>query len=119
MSAKTACAAGPATPRAAQVCGEAGATVRARTESGRDALFRAGAEAAAAAAMDAATSRLAGAAPARFVTGLARDLGARAGAPGRASPRPPTHAPSGCPTRSAHGRLGPTCAPSSSSDACC
>ena len=51
-------------------------SVRARTESGRDALFRAGAEAAASAAMDAATSQLGGAAPARFVTGLARDLGA-------------------------------------------
>ncbi|KAK9845803.1 hypothetical protein WJX81_002827 [Elliptochloris bilobata] len=57
-----------------QVCGEAGVSVRARTESGRDALFRAGAEAAASAAMDAATSQLGGAAPARFVTGLARDL---------------------------------------------
>lgn len=58
------------------MCGEAGVSVRARTESGRDALFRAGAEAAASAAMDAATSQLGGAAPARFVTGLARDLGA-------------------------------------------
>jgi len=118
MSLWTACAAGPAIALAAQVCGEAGATVRARTESGRDALFRAGAEAAASAAMDAATSRLAGAAPARFVTGLARDLGARAGAPG-AAPHLLMHAPSGLPPCFAHGRQKSTCALSNSGVACC
>ena len=58
-----------------QVCGEAGVTVRPRTASGRDAMLRAGAEAAVDAAMQQSGAQLGGMAPSTFVTGLARDLG--------------------------------------------
>lgn len=58
-----------------QVCGEAGVSVRPRTTSGRDAMLRAGAEAAVDAAMQQSGAQLAGMAPSTFVTGLARDLG--------------------------------------------
>ncbi|CAL8469335.1 g8876 [Coccomyxa elongata] len=57
-----------------QVCGEAGVSVRPRTTSGRDAMLRAGAEAAVDAAMQQSGAQLAGMAPSAFVTGLARDL---------------------------------------------
>jgi hypothetical protein len=60
-----------------QVCGEGGVSVRPRTASGRDAMLRAGAEAAANAAMEEAGAQLGGMPPSRFITGLARDLGAR------------------------------------------
>lgn len=61
----------------AQVCGEAGVSVQPRTASARDGMLRAGAEAAADAAMQASGAQLGGMPPSRFVTGLARDLGAR------------------------------------------
>lgn len=50
-------------------------SVKPRTESGRDAMYRVGVEAALDAAADLDTSRIAGAAPERFVAGLAYDLG--------------------------------------------
>lgn len=58
-----------------QVCGETGVTVRPRTASGRDAMLRAGAEAAVETAMQPSSAQLGGMAPSSFITGLARDLG--------------------------------------------
>lgn len=59
-----------------QTCADSGAVVKAQTPSGRDAIFRAGVEAAASAAMEAGQgASLGGASPPRFVSGLANDLG--------------------------------------------
>lgn len=56
-----------------QTCSDSGISVKAQTSSGRDAIFRAGVEAAAAAAMQG--GQLGGTPVPRFVSGLARDLG--------------------------------------------
>ena len=59
-----------------QTCADSGAVVKAQTPSGGDAIFRAGVEAAASAAMEAGQgASLGGASPPRFVSGLANDLG--------------------------------------------
>ncbi|DBA86176.1 TPA: hypothetical protein ACH3X1_005685 [Trebouxia sp. C0004] len=59
-----------------QTCADSGATVKAQTPSGGDAIFRAGVEAAASAAMEAGEgASLGGTSPQRFVSGLAQDLG--------------------------------------------
>ena len=58
-----------------QTCSESGISVKAQTSSGRDAIFRAGVEAAAGAAMQG--GQLGGTSAPRFVSGLARDLGMR------------------------------------------
>ncbi|DBA73106.1 TPA: hypothetical protein ACH3X2_010045 [Trebouxia sp. C0005] len=59
-----------------QTCADSGATVKAQTPSGGDAIFRAGVEAAASAAMEAGEgASLGGNSPQRFVSGLAQDLG--------------------------------------------
>lgn len=59
-----------------QTCADSGAVVKAQTPSGGDAIFRAGVEAAASAAMEPGEgASLGGATPQRFVSGLARDLG--------------------------------------------
>ncbi|KAK9803595.1 hypothetical protein WJX72_003223 [[Myrmecia] bisecta] len=58
-----------------QTCGDSGVAVRAQTDSGRDALFRAGCEAAASCAAEQSTGLLAGTSPQRFLSGLAQDLG--------------------------------------------
>lgn len=50
-------------------------TVRPRTASGRDAMLRAGAEAAVEVAMQQPGAQLGGMPPSAFITGLARDLG--------------------------------------------
>ncbi|KAI3435813.1 hypothetical protein D9Q98_001871 [Chlorella vulgaris] len=58
------------------LCQEAGGyQVKARTESGRDSMLRAGVRAAISAAQEAAYSLLGGDMPAKFVCGLAHDLG--------------------------------------------
>ena len=59
-----------------QTCADSGAVVKAQTPSGGDAIFRAGVEAAACAAMEPGQgASLGGASPQRFVSGLANDLG--------------------------------------------
>lgn len=59
-----------------QTCADSGAVVKAQTPCGGDAIFRAGVEAAASAAMEAGQgASLGGASPPRFVSGLANDLG--------------------------------------------
>ena len=59
-----------------QTCADSGAVVKAQTPSGGDAIFRAGVEAAASAAMEPGQgASLGGASPQRFVSGLANDLG--------------------------------------------
>ena len=59
-----------------QTCADSGAVVKAQTPSGGDAIFRAGVEAAASAAMEPGQgASLGGTSPQRFVSGLANDLG--------------------------------------------
>ena len=59
-----------------QTCADSGAVVKAQTPSGGDAIYRAGVEAAASAAMEGGQGgSLGGSAPQRFVSGLAHDLG--------------------------------------------
>ncbi len=58
-----------------QTCADSGAVVKAQTPSGGDAMFRAGVEAAASAAMEGEGASLGGTSPQRFVSGLAQDLG--------------------------------------------
>ena len=59
-----------------QTCADSGAVVKAQTPSGGDAIFRAGVESAASAAMEPGQgASLGGTSPQRFVSGLANDLG--------------------------------------------
>ena len=59
-----------------QTCSESGVSVKAQTSSGRDAIFRAAVEAAVGVATEGSHRQLGGFSPPRFVSGIARDLGA-------------------------------------------